>query len=99
MTASRAADGKGASHMSSQDHDDPALDSTAGDSLSFDTSVAHPARIYNYWLGGKDNFAADREAAKHFMQVLPTIQSIARLARRFQVDAVDSVTSEYGVRQ
>ena len=29
-----------------------------------DTSVAHPARVYDYWLGGKDNFAADREAAK-----------------------------------
>ena len=28
-----------------------------------DTSVAHPARVYDYWLGGKDNFAADREAA------------------------------------
>jgi len=27
-----------------------------------DTSVAHPARVYDYWLGGKDNFAADREA-------------------------------------
>ena len=38
--------------MSSQDHDDPAADTTTGESLSFDTSVAHPARIYNYWLGG-----------------------------------------------
>jgi hypothetical protein len=28
----------------------------------FDTTVAHPARVYDYWLGGKDNFAADREA-------------------------------------
>lgn len=28
----------------------------------FDTTVAHPARVYNYWLGGKDDFAADREA-------------------------------------
>jgi hypothetical protein len=29
----------------------------------FDTSVPHSARVYDYWLGGKDNFAADREAA------------------------------------
>ena len=29
-----------------------------------DTRHAHPARVYNYWLGGKDNFAADREAAE-----------------------------------
>ena len=40
------------------DHDDTAADSAAGESLSFDTSVAHPARIYNYWLGGKDNYQA-----------------------------------------
>jgi hypothetical protein len=39
--------------MSIQDHDDPAAESTAGDPLSFDTSVAHPARIYNYrWREG-----------------------------------------------
>jgi hypothetical protein len=31
---------------------------------TLDTSVAHPARVYDYWLGGKDNFAADREAAE-----------------------------------
>ena len=32
-----------------------------------DTSVAHPARVYDYWLGGKDNFAADREAAERVL--------------------------------
>ena len=36
----------------------------AGEPSAFDTSVAHPARVYDYWLGGKDNFAADREAAE-----------------------------------
>ena len=37
----------------------------SGDDLpQLDTQHAHPARIYNYWLGGKDNFAADREAAE-----------------------------------
>jgi S-adenosyl methyltransferase len=65
----------------------------------FDTSVPNPARMWNYWLGGKDNFAADRAAAQQFMQVLPTIPGIARLARRFLVDAVDTVTAEFGVRQ
>ena len=34
------------------------------DPALFDTGVAHPARVYNYWLGGKDNYAADREAAE-----------------------------------
>lgn len=33
-----------------------------GGPATFDTSVAHVARVYNYWLGGKDNFAADRAA-------------------------------------
>ena len=36
-----------------------------------DTSVAHPARVYDYWLGGKDNFAADREAAERVLAVAP----------------------------
>jgi S-adenosyl methyltransferase len=31
---------------------------------ALDTGVAHPARVYDHWLGGKDNFAADREAAE-----------------------------------
>src|SRR6201984_711443 len=48
-----------------------------------DTSVAHPARVYNYWLGGKDNFAADREAAEQVIagnpQVLPGVRGNQRL--------------------
>jgi len=36
-----------------------------------DTSRAHPARVYDYWLGGKDNFAADREAAELALQAYP----------------------------
>ncbi len=38
---------------------------------AFDTSVAHVARVYNYWLGGKDNFAADRAAAEQAMSGVP----------------------------
>ncbi len=38
-----------------------------------DTSKAHPARIYDYWLGGKDNFAADREAAELALQAYPEL--------------------------
>ena len=41
---------------------DDAVPSSEADLSKIDTSVAHPARIYDYWLGGKDNFAADREA-------------------------------------
>jgi hypothetical protein len=44
-----------------------------GPSPVLDTSVAHPARVYDYWLGGKDNFAADREVGEQTLQVYPNI--------------------------
>jgi len=40
------------------------MDAEAAAPAGIDTSRAHPARVYDYWLGGKDNFAADREAAE-----------------------------------
>jgi hypothetical protein len=80
------------------DHDDPAADSTAGDSLSFDTSVAHPARIYNYWLGGKDNYQADREAAEQAIAVTPDILPGVRANRAFLRRAVEFVAGQ-GIRQ
>ena len=54
--------------------------------LPFDTSVAHQARIYNYVLGGKDNYAADRAAAEAWMQVYPQLA--------FDMRAADRLTSE-----
>jgi hypothetical protein len=42
---------------------------------------AHPARVYNYWLGGKDNFAADREAAEQAIAANPGIKTDARANR------------------
>ena len=80
------------------DHDDPAAEGTTGESLSFDTSVAHPARIYNYWLGGKDNYAADREAAEQAIAVTPDILPGVRANRAFLRRAVEFVTSQ-GIRQ
>jgi len=82
----------------SQDHDHPAADSVAGDSLSFDTSVAHPARIYNYWLGGKDNYEADREAAEQAIAVTPDILPGVRANRAFLRRAVEFVAGQ-GIRQ
>jgi hypothetical protein len=47
----------------------------ADQAAKIDTSVAHPARVYDYWLGGKDNYAADREAAERVLAVTRTQQA------------------------
>ena len=65
----------------------------------FDTSVAHPARVYDYWLGGKDNFAADREAAEAVIAARPSILFDIRANRAFLGRAVRWLAAEAGVRQ
>jgi hypothetical protein len=65
----------------------------------FDVSVPNPARMWNYWVGGKDNFAADRQAAEQVLEVMPSLPVIAWLARRFLIDAVHRLAAGYGVRQ
>jgi O-methyltransferase involved in polyketide biosynthesis len=64
----------------------------------FDPSVPHPARVYNYWLGGKDNFAADRKAAEQVIRLLPEIVAGMRANREFLVRTVRYLASQ-GVRQ
>jgi hypothetical protein len=64
-----------------------------------DTRHAHSARVYNYWLGGKDNFAADREAAEQAIAANPGIVSDVRANRAFLVRAVRHLAAECGVRQ
>jgi hypothetical protein len=64
-----------------------------------DTSVAHPARRYNYWLGGKDNFAADRESGDEIARFFPTIRTMAVENRRLLRRAVGFLAGEAGVRQ
>jgi hypothetical protein len=66
---------------------------------SLDTSVAHPARVYDYWLGGKDNFAADREAAEAMVQEFPGILTMTRMNRAFLRRAVHFLAAEAGIRQ
>jgi hypothetical protein len=63
-----------------------------------DTSVPHPARIYDYWLGGKDNFAADREAAERILTVMPFMRELSRANRLFLATAVHHLV-QTGVRQ
>jgi len=65
----------------------------------FDASVPSPARMWNYWVGGKDNFAADREAAKRVQEAMPSLPMIARSVRWFLIDVVHSLTVDYGIRQ
>jgi hypothetical protein len=59
---------------------------------------AHPARVYDYWLGGKDNFAADREAAVAVERIRPQIVSTARANRHFLAKVIHHMAG-YGVRQ
>ncbi|WP_405095800.1 SAM-dependent methyltransferase [Micromonospora sp. NBC_01412] len=64
-----------------------------------DTSVAHPARRYNYWLGGKDNFQADRDSGDAMAAAFPTIRVTALENRRFLQRAVRFLAREAGMRQ
>ncbi|QKG25017.1 SAM-dependent methyltransferase [Actinomadura verrucosospora] len=52
-------------------------------SPELDTTVAHEARVYDYWLGGKDNFAADRELGDAMTRAIPTLPLMARANRAF----------------
>jgi hypothetical protein len=68
-------------------------------SSKIDTSVAHPARRYDYWLGGKDNFAADRESGDAVEARFPTIRLGVRENRWFMCRAVDFAARQEGIRQ
>ncbi len=70
-----------------------------GGAPAFDTSVAHVARVYNYWLGGKDNFAADRAAAEQAISAFPDIVHSARANRAFLRRAVTYLAGTAGIRQ
>jgi hypothetical protein len=70
-----------------------------GEPPEIDVTVAHPARIYDYWLGGKNNFAADREAAEATLAVNPYILPGVRANREFLASAVGFLAGEAGIRQ
>jgi trans-aconitate methyltransferase len=75
----------------------PGPDASAGTAI--DTSVPHSARIWNYWLGGKDNYAVDRAAGDQFVKALPEIVDIARAGRAFIARAVRYLALEAEIRQ
>jgi S-adenosyl methyltransferase len=64
-----------------------------------DTTVPHSARIWNYWLGGKDNYPVDKAAGDQFMAIYPEVVEVARQSRRFLTRAVGYLAGEAGVRQ
>jgi hypothetical protein len=64
-----------------------------------DTSVPHSARIWNYWLGGKDNYPVDEEAGDAYTAVFPGIVTIARSSRAFLRRTITYLVSEAGIRQ
>ncbi len=66
---------------------------------TFDTSVAHSARRYDYWLGGKDNFAADRASGDAIAAAFPSIRTAVRENRVFLRRAVRYLAREAGIRQ
>jgi hypothetical protein len=63
------------------------------------TSAAHPARIWDYWLGGKDNFATDREVADHVQEAMPVVREVARADRAFLACVVRHLAADCGIRQ
>jgi hypothetical protein len=64
-----------------------------------DTSVAHSARMYDWWLGGRHNFAADRALGEDFSKAIPTIRTMARENRKFLGRVVRYLIREAGIRQ
>jgi hypothetical protein len=64
-----------------------------------DTSVPHSARMYNWWIGGKDNFPADRELGARFAEAIPGIRTMARENRNFMERVVCYLVRQAGISQ
>jgi S-adenosyl methyltransferase len=64
-----------------------------------DTSVPHSARVWNYWLGGKDYFEVDKQVGDQVRDAYPGIVDIARHSRAFLCRAVRYLAGEVGIRQ
>ncbi len=71
----------------------------SGGSTKLNTGVAHNARVWNYWIGGKDNYEVDQQVGEQVAGMFPIIRDIARADRDFLGRAVRFVAEERGVRQ
>jgi trans-aconitate methyltransferase len=67
--------------------------------VGIDTSRPHPARLYDYYLGGKDNYPVDRAAAEEVLEAAPEVRLMARENRAFLQRVVRFLVGEAGVRQ
>ncbi len=76
-----------------------AAEGNDSDALAFNTMVAHQARMYDYMLGGKDNYAADRDAAEKWLTIEPGAAFSVRANRAFLGRAVRYLAGEAGMRQ
>jgi hypothetical protein len=79
--------------------DIPPPDNDSQEFPEIDSTVASSARIYNYWLGGKDYYPIDEEAGEQIREVLPGIVEMARDQRAFLVREVTYLAREAGIRQ
>jgi hypothetical protein len=70
-----------------------------GPPATIDTTVANQARVYDYWLGGKDNYRVDRLAGDRYLRVVPEVRPGVRAQRAFMQRAVQFMAAEEGVRQ
>jgi SAM-dependent methyltransferase len=70
-----------------------------GNGSGFDPSVAHPARVYGYWIGGKDHFPADRLVAEEVIRLRPQVVASARANRAFLARVVRFLAAGCGIRQ
>jgi hypothetical protein len=75
------------------------VDHTSAASAGLDPTVPHPARRYNYWLGGKDNFAADRASGDELQKHFPKVRLGALANRALLQRAARFLAAEAGIRQ
>jgi hypothetical protein len=68
-------------------------------SPEINTNIPQTARIWNYWLGGKDNFPVDRQVGDQVLEAFPAIVENARASRAFLARAVRYLAGEAGIRQ